>query len=541
MERFSENEEKALAKFFSNLDKDIFVLKNLPEVVKGALFSRYSRSEKSLRRLLLDEFINDKDSLFNELVSVSEEMGQRQAIATQKAEEFYDRVLVGYGDDSVAELGGAHVACENISNIAAKFIEDSRLGISPLEKSTRYVYFDKKVDGKYLYCLEPKIMESKHADLYVETCDSLFDSYAKWIEPLKKNLMEKFPKGDESERAYNSSIKAKACDILRGFLPASTLTNVGLYGNGRAFEYLLVKLYSSQFAEINEIAKEMHEELMKVIPSFVKRAKGEFGDATTKFISETRKGMQNLYDLELGGMPFPESKEVTLVKYDNNAVDDVLAASLYPYSEMPLIELKKAVSLMEAEKKKQIIKEYLGRRQNRRHKPGRGFEHTYYEFDVIMNFASFRDLHRHRVMTQQRQGLSVVHGFDIPIELKEIGADKEFVEKMHMAAETFYKIRKDLRFEAQYVVPFAYKIRFSCMLNLRELYHLVELRSTIHGHPDYRRVVLKMLGEVRKVHPELVEHMKFVDYREAGLERLESEKRIDKKLEELAKKYGAKK
>ncbi len=536
MDNFSEAEAKAISPFFSNLDKKVFVLKNLPEVVKGALFSRYSRSDKPLRRLLLDEFILNENSLFKEITS-PEKIAESQIIATKKAEEFYDRILVGYGDDSVAELGGAHIACENISNIAAKAIEDSRLGISHLEKSTRYVYFDKKVNGRYLYLLEPKIMDSRHADDYIATCDSLFDSYSRLIEPMKKYLMEKFPKGEESERAYESSIKAKACDILRGFLPASTLTNVGLYGNGRAFEYLIIKLSSSELTELKTIAGEMHSELMKEIPSFVKRAKGPFGEQHSAFLADLKKTAEKFYDSELSGIPLEKSKEVKLVSYDENALDKIIAATLYPFSELPMVEIKKAVALLQEEKKMSVLENQLSKRQNRRHKPGRAFEYVNYEFDVLMNFASFRDLHRHRVMTQQRQNLTVSHGFDIPKEIIEIGEEKNFKEQMHNAAETFYKIKKDLKNEAQYIVPFAYKTRFSIVANLRELYHLIELRSTIHGHHDYRRIVLKMLGEIKKVHPELVKHMQFVDYREAGLERLESEKRTDKKLEELKKKY----
>lgn len=535
---FTDQEQNVIRPFFSNLDRDIFVLTNLPEVVKGALFSRYSRSDKSIRRLLLDEFINDKDSGFNDIVAFAQGNGDGQILATKKAEEFYDRVLVGYGDDSVAELGGAHIACENVSNIAAKILEDSRLGISPLEKSTRYVYFDKKADGKYLYAREPAIMGSKHADLYTQTCDNLFDSYAKWIEPMKKYLTEKFPKGEETERAYNSSIKAKACDILRGYLPASTLTNVGLFGNGRAFEYLITKMYSSDLGEINSIGSAMHEELLKTIPSFVKRANGTYGDPTIEFLAQTRKGMQNLYNNEIAGTPAEPANEVTLTRYDADAQDRVIAGALYPYSDLSMEQIHKIVSLLPKEKRSQVIEEYLGRRQNRRHKAGRGFEHTYYEFDVLMNFASFRDLHRHRVMTQQRQDLTVKHGYDSPKELREVGAEGEFAERMRQAADAYWKISKDIPRQAQYIVPFAYKVRFSCYINLRELYHLIELRSTIHGHPDYRRVVLKMLGEVKKVHPDLVQHMKFVDYRQAGLERLEAEKKIDKKLEGLGKKYG---
>ena len=534
---FTPEESKVLEPYFTNLDRPVFVLTNLPEVVKGALFSRYSRSDKSLRRILLDEFIKDKEMGFKEIVGQhSDSAGQ--IVAIKKAEEFYDRVLVGYGDDSVAELGGAHIAVEQVSNIAAKFIEDSRLGISPLEKSTRYVYFDKKVDGKYLYHPEKRIMGSKHADLYIRTCDMLFDEYAALIEEMKKFLQEKFPRGvDVSDRAYNSTIKAKACDVLRNFLPASTLTNVGLFGNGRAFEYLLTKMYSSELSEVNDVAESMQGELSKVIPSFVKRAKGEYGEPTIKFMAETRAGLDEIAK-KMHAIEKPSLREVELVSFDKDAEMKVCAAALYPHSNLSLGQMHEKVKRMGNEERMEIIKAYCGKRQNRRHKPGRAFEHAYYEFDLLLNFASYRDLHRHRVQTQQRQLLTTEHGFDVQPEMREMGIDKRYEDAMKAAAEAFTQIHKEMPKEAQYVVPFGYRIRWGASLNLRELYHLVELRSTIHGHPDYRRLVINMHEEVKKVQPRLVEWMKFVDRRETGLERLESEKKLDKKMEEVKKKYG---
>ncbi len=518
------------------MEGDIFVLTNLPEVVKGALFSRYSRSPKSLRRVLLDEFIKDEKTGFREIVARSEGMGESQLVATKKAEDFYDRVLVGFGDDSVAELGGCHVACENVSNIASKALEDSRVGISPLEKSTRYVYFDEKVDGKYRYFADGEIKDSKHSDLYIKTCDSLFDSYSRLIPQATKWLTEKYTKGEESGRAYNSTIRAKACDILRGFLPASTLTNLGLFGNGRSFEYLLVKMYSHELKEIRDIAATMHAELGKVIPSFVKRARGEFGDPTIKFLEDTRKGMSSLAE-NLFKNEMPEAcPEVALVGYDSNAEEKAISAALYPFTELPLGQVREKAAKMGPEQRAKVIGEYLGKRLNRRHKPGRGFEYVQYEFDVLMNYASFRDLHRHRMLTQQRQALTTRHGYDAPPELGEFGAQGEFAEKMLEADSAFKKISASHRAPAQYVVPFAYRIRWGVCLNLRELYHLVELRSTLQGHPDYRRVALKMLDEVKKVHPALVAGMRFANYSQAGLERLEAEKFTDRRLAELEKK-----
>src|SRR5438067_6495259 len=167
---FDASESALLSRYFTNLDRSVFALRNLPEVVKGALFSRYSRTEKSLRRVLLDEFINEPDSGFDRLAGtppVDDDM-----VAVRRAEEFYERVLVGYGDDSVAELAGAHLAVEQTSTLAAKALEDSRIGISPLEKSTRYVRFDRPgLDGRYLYYRGPELA---HAD-YERAADALFD------------------------------------------------------------------------------------------------------------------------------------------------------------------------------------------------------------------------------------------------------------------------------------------------------------------------------------------------------------------------------
>ena len=255
IDTFSESEQKVLAPYFTNMDKNVFVLVNLPEVIKGTLFSRYSRSDKSIRRILLDEFITNKD-IFT--IKEGEMPGTPSILAKEKAEAFYERVLVGYGDDSVAELAGAHIACEAVSSLVGDILTDSRIGISPLEKSARYVLFDKKVNGEYLWYKEPKIMESKHADLYANYMNKIFDCYTKWI-PIVMNYVKEVTPRDPtaSDRAFESACRAKACDILKNMLPAARLTNLGLYGNGRSFEYLLTKLYSAGLSEATLIAKEI--------------------------------------------------------------------------------------------------------------------------------------------------------------------------------------------------------------------------------------------------------------------------------------------
>ncbi len=542
-EDFTEEEKKILAPFFTNFNKPVFAFKNLPQVVCGALFSRYSRTDKSLRRLLLDEFINAPEMGFKEIVGFQLDRGQSELIAIQKAEEFYDRVLVGYGDDSVAELGGAHLAVEQISNIATKVLEDARIGLSPLEKSSRYVYYDNKIDEEFQFYREPKIMQSKHAKTYLELNNELFETYSKLIPEMKKFIMEKFPQtADISDRAYQSTVKAKACDVLRVFLPASTLTNIGIYGNGRAFEYLLTKMYAHPLTEIQELAASMQEELEKIIPSFVKRANDKYGQRTISYLQETRKAMENLTEEFLGKESLHKfsgkQEEVSLVEFDKDAEDKVLAGIFYQYTDLPKKEIKKKVKKLNAEERKKVIQEFLSRRENRRHKPGRALENTYYTFDILGDYGVYRDLQRHRMLSQERQLLSTKHGYYTPIELAEIGAEKKHTELMQKADSVFKEIAKDFKKEAQYVVPFGYKIRWYFKMNLREVYHLTELRSVPQGHPNYRRIAQKIFLETQKVHPALAEYMKFVDLKEYALERLEAEKKQDKKQAELEQKYG---
>ncbi|MFH1664134.1 MAG: FAD-dependent thymidylate synthase [archaeon] len=556
-EDLSEEQKKIIEPFVSSTEKNVFVLRNLPEVVMGALFSRYSRSSKTLRQLLLDEFILDEKTGFNEIVVFQKEKGVEQSVAIKKAEEFYDRVLLGYGDDSVAELGGAHIAVEKTSNIAVKLIQDARIGISPLEKSTRYVFFDEKDENNnFQYYREPEIMESSFADSYIELCDSLFSAYSEFIPEMKAFIEEKNPLTEGvSERAYNATVKAKACDVLRVFLPASTLTNTGLYGNGRAFEYLISRLSSYPLQETKFIAKEMHSELSTYIPSFVKRAFGEYGQPTIDFFSNTRKQVKELSEEILSEKkPLKEKvvlseetleketplteEEVVLIDFDENAENKIVSAILYSNSHLSLKEIKEKTELLSPEQKRKLINSYSNLRRNRRHKPGRAFENTFYTFDVLGNYGIFRDLHRHRILTQERQLLSTHHGFVSPIEFDAVGLTQEYTSLMNSAKELFDLMEAKMPWQAQYLVPFGYKIRWYMKLNLREVFHLTELRSTMQGHPDYRRVAQKIFSEVKKVHPNLVEQLKFIDMKQYALERLEAEKQQDKKLKELKEKYG---
>jgi len=546
-EKFTPAEEKSLTPFFTNLNEPIFGLK-LPQEVAGALFSRYSRSTKSLRRTFLDEFLGDPELALGELLGGTAPASDQSA-ALKKARAFYDRVLVGYGDDSVAQLGGAHVACERISNVAAKILEDARIGIAPLEKSTRYVRFDQRDEnGDYLFYREPRIMASPHRAAYLETLNLLFETYSRQMELVIEFVKRSLPieeielrhpqsgkalsyqeaQRDEklkkwAETAYRSTVRAQACDILRGYLPAATLTNVGFFGVGQAFEYLLTKLYSHELTEAKNLAAAIRQELSKLIPSFVKRA--QFSD----YLAESTRATRALSAQLLKELPVQPGDAVTLVDYDREAEEKVVAAILYPHSRHPLAQLRKMAAKMTQKQQRKILDEYLKQRRHRRDKPGRALEQVYYTFDVLGNLGLYRDLHRHRILTQERQDFTTIHGYDIPPEIEEAGFKSDFVSCMEKAADLYEKIHRDLPLEAQYVVPFAYKIRWYMTMNLREAVHIGELRTMPQGHPDYRLIVQEMWRKIQEVHPTLAEYAKFIDWKSYRLGRLQSEMRTEYK------------
>ncbi|MEC8972091.1 MAG: FAD-dependent thymidylate synthase, partial [SAR324 cluster bacterium] len=271
-EVFTPEEQVILSSYVTNTDRSVFVLTNLPEVIKGALFSRYSRSTLGLRTLLLRDFIQEKESRFSDIQTGSNQSdsAKKTELAIESAQKFYDRILDGYGDDSIGELGGAHLALENISILATKTVEDARIGGSPLEKSTRYVTFAEKITGlsgneEFRFYQEPTLLNSVHRDLYLETCRSLFETYVRFTEPLRTHVRKQLPRGPEiSQAAYDRSVRARGFDIIRGLLPSATLTNIGVLGNGRFFETLIMKLRTEPFGELNEIGQFAFEELAKV-------------------------------------------------------------------------------------------------------------------------------------------------------------------------------------------------------------------------------------------------------------------------------------
>src|SRR5437773_561680 len=463
-DQFSPGERATLSPYFTNLDGPVFALVNLPEVVKGALFARYSRSPKSLRRLFLDEF----------LTSGTLAGAPAAPFDTKRAEELYGRMFFEYGDDSVAQLGGVHLACEGASNILTKVLEWGRLA-AYLEQSTRYIPYDDLVAGRYRYHV-PRELEGELHTRYVETLDAMFDAYRALLPVLRQHFTERFPReAQTSEAAYRTSIRAKALDTLRGLLPAATTSNVGIYGTGKASVNLLIRMRAHPLQEVRAYADLMLVGLRKVIPAFLRRVDlPDRGVAWSSYLDETRRAIAGVAAEILADEASTPRDEVTLTDFDPDGEAKVVAAALYAVS----------------------------------------------------------DVADDRLLTLEWQRLSPRHGSAMPEAIAEAHVEDRWHRALDASASLHDAIAAaGLVDVAPYAVAMAYRIRFYMEMNAREAMHLIELRSAPQGHPAYRRIAqtLHRLIAERAGHRALAAAMRFADHSEVALERLEAERAAERR------------
>ncbi len=524
VEEFSSAESDVLRRYFTNLDQPVFALVNLPEVVKGALFARYSRSPKSLRRLFLDEFVGELDIEGDATIDAT--------IGLDRAEELYEKVFVEYGDDSVAQLGGVHLACEQASNLLTKVLEWGRLA-SYLEQSTRYIAYDSRVDGRYRYYRDPEILSSEVGTRYVGDMDRLFDAYARLAPVVEDHVRKSTPKSaGDSDFIYRQAVKAKALDAVRGILPASAQSNVGMYGSGQAYEQMLLRMRSHPLPEARSYAELILTELRKVIPSFVRRVDlADRGEAWSEYLSDNRDHVADVAEelLDETGAPDKEAG-VDLIDFDPDAEVKVVASMLYSSSRLPERTIEDQVRRMSVEDRMRVIRAYTGDRRNRRHRPGRAIERPFYRFDVLADYGAFRDLQRHRMLTVDWQQLSTRHGYTRPELIDEAGLTDEFDAAMERSNDLYELLEPPFGAQASYAVSLAYRVRFNVNMNARSAMHMLELRSTPQGHPAYRTVAQQMHRQIADVagHHALAEMMSYVNHAtETDLERLEAERRAE--------------
>ncbi len=487
---YSKEDIELLKNHVSNLDKQIYIIYNVPPEVISALFAYVSRSPASFRDNLL-KLIKTGE------IKIETQTKQYFAGAQEQAAKFHEKWVVGFGHFSVAEHAVLNIAIEDVSILLSKIIEDNRLA-SYTEKSTRYQIFDRN-----RYYKPKKIMQSKYASDYVEVMNKLFDFYTENFPQAIEFMREKYPKSKEmSERFHEAMIKSKACDVMRYVLPASTLTNIGATFNARSLVHAIRKLLSSPLEEAQHIGMLMKEEASKFIPTIIKAA--EKSDYIEKANLEIAKLSSELFEET---EERSEENNVKLIDYDRDAEDKLLAAILYKHLHESFEKVLEKVRNLSKDEKERIFSKFFEGLANK-DAPLRELEHSYYTFEITVDFGAYRDLQRHRMCTQTTQLLSTKHGFSMPEEMQEIGLAKEFKELMKESASLYGSIASEMPYEAQYCLPLAYRKRTLFSMNARELFHIIRLRSSKAGHKSYRRIAQQMYLELKKVHPLLAKFFK---------------------------------
>jgi thymidylate synthase ThyX len=521
-ETFTPAERDALAPFFTNVDRHVFGLTNLPETVKGALFARYSRSAKSLRRLFLDEFAGNLEGA----------TAAASTIGVARAEKLYAKVFNEYGDDSVAQLGGAHIACEYVSNVLTKVLEWGRL-MAYLEQSTRYVPYTDRLHGRWRFHVPAEVQGSLRAQ-YERVMDSAFETYASLIPVMQAHFAARFPRApQDSEAVHRAATRAKALDTLRGLLPAATQSNVGIYGTGQAYEALILRMQAHPLEEVRACGSAMLEELRAIIPAFLTRVdQPDRGGAWSGYLAACRDRTREAAAALVQDVAAEPRDEVTLTDFDPDGEVKVVAAALYAQTDLPDDQLLALARRMTAADRLSVLRACVGARGNRRHRPGRAFERTSYRFDVLTDYGAFRDLQRHRLLTLEWQPLSARHGYSEPEAIAEAGAGDAWTRVMDGSAELYEDLRAaGLDAAAPYAVAMAYRVRFYMHMNAREAMHTIELRTAPQGHPAYRRVCQRMhrLIDEQAGHHAIAAAMTFVDHSDVELERLKAERELERK------------
>jgi thymidylate synthase ThyX len=543
---FNEKERYLLEPFFTNLDKSVYAILFLPPEVVGALCSRASRAKEDLRVVFLKEFVQpfsetDYGQAFKKFIDFFHQNPYEVLFANPKAREFYIKWLSEYGDDSIAQMAGTHLVYSSLSQIAIKHIENQRIGLAPIEKSTRYVDYSLKINNHYLYFTPPEIEKIGLKEEYEKAMDNLFETYIFLYQKYFDFLKNKYP--GEKEIV----LKTKAFDVVRLILPLSTLGQLALFGNGQAFEYLINRSLNHPLEEIKWLGKRAKEELNKIIPAFLRRIEKEESEEYRKYLSERSErikeslekinfNLTNDYPYEsvldpcLAGRQ-ARSSVVKLIEYDKDGEDKIIAGLLYPELKEPwekILEKVKRLSFFEKEK---ILEKVLKDRKYRWYKVPRAFENVYLRFEILLNIGAWRDLQRHRMQTQFHQKFNIDNGFDVPEELEEIGLKEKFVSAIENLEKLYQKIEdKDL---AQYAVSFAHRVRFLQYQNLREFFWETELRTNPQGHPHYRKIEQEKAKIIQKIYP-LISKYLLVDFQNYEFSRRESVKKIEEKL----KNYG---
>jgi thymidylate synthase ThyX len=546
---FSEEDRHLVSPFFTNIDRSVYGITFLPPELIGALCSRASRAKDDLRQAFLKEFI--KPSLFlNEEELVLKDPAKQDEIRNYgeslkalieflhkhpaerifsniKARDFYIKWLAQFGDDSIAQMAGAHLVYTGISQLAIKQIEDMRLGIAPIEKSTRYVDYSSKVNGGYRYYTDPTLESMGLLPEYKSAMDNLFETYTMILEKYQAFLKTKHSEEDER------TLRTKAFDTARLLLPVSTLSQLALFANGQAFEYMINRGLDHKLGEIRWSSQRALEELNKVIPAFLRRLETDDSKTYRGYMSGRGQKVQSaLQNVGFGRHEFTNQPPVKLLEYDLEGEDKIIAGLIYPETHEPFDLVLGKVKKLSTAQKESMLQEVLAGRKAKYYKIPRAFENIYVRFEILMNIGAWRDLHRHRTQTQMRQRFIIENGFDVPEGLKEAGLDGAYIAATKQAEEVFKKIEKIDADLAQYCCTLGHRVRFMQYQNMRAFFWEAELRTTSQGHPDYRKIEQEKARQIQRIYP-LISKYLMVDMNDYDFARRGDTKKIESKEAEL--------
>ena len=454
-----------------------------------------------------------------------------------KDEDLLRRVISAYGDDSVQQLVGQHIVVENASNLLTKKLERGRLA-AYLEQSTRYIYYDKKdIHGKYKYHI-PENLSDDVKSKYIEINDIIFDTYSNVVHKLTEFIQEssKTPK-DKRNSAWKNAIRAQACDAARLMLPASTTSTVGIFASGQALESLIMRLQSDRLLESKKTGQSILFNARKTIPTFLERADiPDRGGAIIAYKANTNKALRRLTKKVLPKAYSMENTPVTLTDIWPTNEIDLVSDMLYENSSLSLEEIRHEVSAWTYDKKIKVFNAYIGKRLNRRHKPGRALEKAHYSFDILCDYGIFRDLQRHRMVDDMEwQDLTPRYGYDCPEIIDQAGLN-DLYETCFDLSFKLYSLMQEAGYhlESQYATLMGHRMRWKVTMNARELFHFIELRTSPQGHSGYRKIAKTMHDLLAERHPIIADAMIFTNKGEdAELNRLAAEEYTQYKLNNM--------
>lgn len=412
----------------------------------------------------------------------------------QTATSFHERWVTGYGHASVAEHAVAHIAVENISRLACDSLESNRLA-SYTEKSSRYQVmpedsFHTPAELKQYPPLEKE---------YRTACRALFSSYRQLLEQCLERLPRLRPqRAAETAPEYRLRLRRIATDACRAVLPAATLTNVGVTANARTLEHAISKLMSAQLQEERDLGKELREQGRAVTPTLIK-----YADRNQYLEQTQRRGTTP--PLPMKSNP-TTGVQARLVHWDEQSEQKLTAALLYRADGESYEAAWEKAAGMNPEEHRQVINQALSGLP-RHGTPPRELETVDYTFEFTMDYGACREFRRHRMQTCLSQLLTINHGFRVPSVITETGNDKLMSDAVDTAEQAFSAIYQVSPSAAQYAVTHAHYQKLLSKMNLRECYHLFQLRTSPNAHESIREPVTQAMRLVKEKHPSLFQHL----------------------------------